>query len=465
MSASWCAALAFIASVAILGAGCARREGNPAEPREVRRERLRQQREAAAEQLRPVVMLRSDTLQLTPEVIKELDPTMEFRLGIEKEADEEFPNLRSRRLTVFVNGASLDNRGVHTLDTLTRARLVSLAKVVVLDDGEAGASLALQEWLEKNENTTVYTLGPETFIPTEEMYRHSDAIVWDVALSGPRDSLETAALSAALEKASLAQLPFFVLDRPSIMSDTFVEGPPADPEFAGSRKAYFPLVPFPGMTAGELATFVDTQYGLHGRLTVVPMENWRRVDHNQWLYNAPTWEVTEMGLRNLRELQQSVRYQPGYVELRAVNSLTEVPLFTGRELSMGEEGRPQLRLEPSKVDASTMHQQLAEGTYLGLEIAPVPSVEEAEAAQAVVLKATAEGQIFPLEVSMSLWMAALSEPSDFPREESRQIFATRVISQALARGLTPDQTRRRWMVSSSYQNFLAERERVLLYQP
>jgi uncharacterized protein YbbC (DUF1343 family) len=72
---------------------------------------------------------------------------------------------------------------------------------------------------------------------------------------------------------------FVVLDRPNPIGGSAVEGPVLDPAF----RSFIGLHPIPmrhGLTMGELATFVNVEFGIGADLEVVRVGNWQR---EQWL--------------------------------------------------------------------------------------------------------------------------------------------------------------------------------------
>lgn len=411
------------------------------------------------------VEVQSNELSLTAATAAKLDPTAEFQLGVEAEADQDFAHIRKRRLTIFVNSTSIDNRGVHTLETFGESVLVSPSKVVILDDGVTTETLALKDWRAKNPTAKVFKLGPDDFRPTEEMLKDSEALVWDIALPGSRSSLEAAVLGAALQEASLHYQSFVVLDRPAVMDVQVIDGPTPDEDSANTRAVFLPIPEIPGMTAGELAQLYNQVYGIEADLKVVPMGHWKRSDGNKWLQDDPIWEQSANGSRNLKNLRESPLYSHGFAELMAVRELLAGTPFALRRLEANG-GKPRLLLGPTRVDTATLLERLSGMSLDGAEAKPLTTA--IDGGTSTVLSLTplpAPEQIQPVLLTLQLQLCATRDPKTDLSVDGPNAYAARSVLQALSRGLTPDQVRRRWAALPPYQSFLADREKALLYPP
>ena len=84
-------------------------------------------------------------------------------------------------------------------------------------------------------------------------------------------------MAYAMQAAAEAGIEFIVLDRPNPVNGVDMEGPILEyPDFS-SFVGLFPIPERHGMTAGELARlFNDKFLARKAKLTVVPMEGWKR---------------------------------------------------------------------------------------------------------------------------------------------------------------------------------------------
>jgi uncharacterized protein YbbC (DUF1343 family) len=78
-----------------------------------------------------------------------------------------------------------------------------------------------------------------------------------------------------MRAAARAGVEVVVLDRPNPLGGALVEGNVADPAYA-SFVGLYPLAIRHGMTAGEIAAYLNETHDLGCRLTVVRMRGWRR---------------------------------------------------------------------------------------------------------------------------------------------------------------------------------------------
>jgi uncharacterized protein YbbC (DUF1343 family) len=116
--------------------------------------------------------------------------------------------------------------------------------------------------------------------PTARMLEDIDLLLFDMLDISARTYTYIWTMTLAMEAAAQAGLPFVVLDRPNPVTGR-VGGPlptlealRTGPKITG----HFP-VPFRhGMTPGEIARYVNGEYGVGAKLTVVPVEGWRRSD-------------------------------------------------------------------------------------------------------------------------------------------------------------------------------------------
>jgi len=125
----------------------------------------------------------------------------------------------------------------------------------------------------------VYSLYGKTQKPTDEMLRNIDVLVFDIQDIGARFYTYIYTMSLAMEAATENGKTFVVLDRPNPINGIDVEGNILEPE----QVSFVGLYPIPvrhGMTVGELAKMFNGQGWLSGgvkaRLTIIPMEGWRR---------------------------------------------------------------------------------------------------------------------------------------------------------------------------------------------
>jgi len=121
----------------------------------------------------------------------------------------------------------------------------------------------------------VYSLYGEVRKPTPEMLRGLEVVVFDLQDVGVRVYTFVWTMVLAMQACKEAGIRFVVLDRPNPLGGEVCEGAVLDPEFA----SFVGLYPIPlrhGLTAGELARFVNVEFGIGCELEVLPCEGWTR---------------------------------------------------------------------------------------------------------------------------------------------------------------------------------------------
>jgi len=151
-------------------------------------------------------------------------------------------------------------------------------------------------------------------IPEEKMIKEIDVLVFDLQDIGTRVYTYVATMALAMESCAELGLDFIVLDRPNPIGGQIVEGAILKyPEFS-SFVGLYPIPQRHGLTVGELARlFNDNFLSKKARLTVIPMEGWKR---DKWFDETGLPWV--MPSPNMPTLETATVY-PGQVYLEGTN--------------------------------------------------------------------------------------------------------------------------------------------------
>lgn len=256
--------------------------------------------------------------------------------GIDVLAAEDFALLQGKRVGLITNQTGRTTEGRRTIDLLAAAPGVTLAAVFSPEHGlEGQLSGPVGDTMDRETQVQVYSLYGGTRRPTAEMLAGIEVLVFDLQDAGVRYYTYATTMAYAMEEAAKHEIEFVVLDRPNPLDGITVEGPLLDAERL-NFEGYFPLPLRHGLTLGELARLFNGEKRLGVRLTVVPLENWRRAlwfDETglEWVNPSP----------NLRSLTGNTLY-PAVELLRAgdvsVGRGTETPfeLFGAPWMDAGE---------------------------------------------------------------------------------------------------------------------------------
>jgi uncharacterized protein YbbC (DUF1343 family) len=186
--------------------------------------------------------------------------------------------LRGLRLGLVANPSSVTAGLEHAAEVLTPRRGF---RVCALFGPEHGVFANAQDLVEVDDGRDpltglpVYSLYGRTRVPTPEMLRGLDALVFDVQDVGSRYYTFIYTLLHVMQAAAAAGLRVVVLDRPNPLGGDVVDGNVLLPAFA-SFVGLHPLAVRHGMTVGEIALLFRAELALDVDLTVIRMHGWRR---------------------------------------------------------------------------------------------------------------------------------------------------------------------------------------------
>ena len=208
------------------------------------------------------------------------------RTGLDMLRESGFKVLEGKRVGLVTNPTGVDRNLVSTVDILASAPNVKLVALYGPEHGVRGNVYAGGEVSDSKDPRTglpVYSLYGKTRKATPEMLKDVDVMVYDIQDNGCRSYTFISTLGLLLEACAEQGKEVVVLDRPNPLGGLKVEGALVQPGFE-SFVGQFPIPYIYGLTCGELAEYLndegfitDDKGGiLHCRLTVVPMEGWKR---------------------------------------------------------------------------------------------------------------------------------------------------------------------------------------------
>jgi len=232
--------------------------------------------------------------------------------GVEVLLRDSLHLLRGKRVGLLTNHSGRDRNGTSTIDLLHKAPGVRLTALFGPEHGLRGAAQAGEHIASTVDSATgvpIYSLYGDVRVPSPEMMKDVDVLVYDIQDVGARVYTYewTLALSAAAVKR-----PVIVLDRPDPIRGDRVEGGVLDTTFR-SLVGQFPVALRYGMTVGELMRYLVGTHQIDADIHVVPMCGWRR---SMWYDQTGLPRVNPSP--NLRSLDAEALY-PGTVFFEGVN--------------------------------------------------------------------------------------------------------------------------------------------------
>jgi uncharacterized protein YbbC (DUF1343 family) len=226
--------------------------------------------------------------------------------GIEVLLQDSLHLLTGKRVGLLTNHSGRDRRGTSTVDLLFQAPGVTLTALFGPEHGIRGVAKAgekIRSTVDSATGVPVHSLYGDTQVPTAEMLKDVDVLVYDIQDVGAR--VYTFQWTLAL-MAAAAGKPLVILDRPNpIRADRF-EGNILDLRFRSLVGQHAVALRY-GLTVGELMRHLVATGALQAQVTVVPMRNYRR---SLWFDETGIPRVNPSP--NLRSLDAELLY-PGTV--------------------------------------------------------------------------------------------------------------------------------------------------------
>lgn len=210
------------------------------------------------------------------------------KTGIEVLRDRDFDVLKGKRVGLVTNPSGVDRDIVSTIDILHSAPEVELVALYGPEHGVRGDVYAgdkISDTTDPKTGLPVYSLYGSTRKPTSEMLKGVDVMVYDIQDVGVRSYTFISTLGLVMEACAPLGIEVVVLDRPNPLGGNKIEGCYVEQPFNSFVSQY--RIPYIyGLTVGELARMINDeglnkgqkgdQPAVRCKLTVVPMEGWKR---------------------------------------------------------------------------------------------------------------------------------------------------------------------------------------------
>jgi uncharacterized protein YbbC (DUF1343 family) len=221
---------------------------------------------------------------------------IKIKTGIEVLKEQNFKALEGKRVGLITNPTGVDNNMKSTIDILHEAKNVQLAALFAPEHGVRGDAHAgdhVENATDPKTGLPVYSLHGKTKVPTADMLKDIDALVYDIQDIGCRSFTYISTMGLAMQAAAENNVEFIILDRPNPLGGLKVEGGLVDEKFI-SFVSQFSIPYVYGLTCGELALLLngENRPGKQCRLQIVKMKGWKRKmtyeqTGLQWIPSSP----------------------------------------------------------------------------------------------------------------------------------------------------------------------------------
>ncbi len=200
--------------------------------------------------------------------------------GIEVMRNNNFSELKGKRVGLITNPTGVDVNLVSTIDIIHGADSVELVALFAPEHGVRGdvpAGATVKPTMDKATGVKIHSLYGATKTPTAEMLRSIDIMVYDMQDIGCRSYTFISTLGRVMKACIANDVPLLVLDRPNPLGGLRIEGPMSVEPDCKSFVSEFNIPYIYGLTPGELAQYLNNSlYGGKCRLKVVAMQGWNR---------------------------------------------------------------------------------------------------------------------------------------------------------------------------------------------
>jgi uncharacterized protein YbbC (DUF1343 family) len=187
--------------------------------------------------------------------------------------------VKGKRVGLVTNPTGVDGQRRPTVDLLRRHPDVNLVALFAPEHGIRGdieAGAPVPGGRDPVSGLPVFTLyGGKDHKPPAAGLAKIDVMIYDIQDVGSRAYTYIWHMAECMSGCAAAGKAFIVLDRPNIFGANTIDGPVTERQ----HLSFIGLYPVPrvyGMTAGELARYLNVEERIGARLTVIPMLNYRR---------------------------------------------------------------------------------------------------------------------------------------------------------------------------------------------
>jgi len=239
----------------------------------------------------------------------------QVRTGLDVLLSDSLHVLRGKRVGLITNHTGRDALGRRNVDLIFKAPGVQLVALYGPEHGFGGVTRGGDKIGFASDSATglpIHSLYGETRVPTAEMLKDIDVLVYDIQDVGARVYTYEWTMALAAEATGKLGKSFIVLDRPDPIRADRVEGGVLELAHRSFVGQYDVALRY-GLTAGELLRFLVGTNRVSANATVIPMQGYRRDMWYQetmlpWINPSP----------NIRDEEAALLY-PGTVFFEATN--------------------------------------------------------------------------------------------------------------------------------------------------
>ena len=213
------------------------------------------------------------------------------RLGIDM-LEKHSSVFAGKRVGLLTNNTGINSKYESTVDLLHKN--FNLVKLFAPEHGVRGdlqAGVQLESYTDGTTGLPVISLYGNNRRPSAETLEDIDVFAYDIQEVGSRFYTYLYSMAYVMQACAQNDKECVVFDRPNPLNVAAVEGNILDVS-CKSFIGYYPIPQRYGLTLGECAKLFNEEYGINCRLTVIPMEGYRRGMYFEdtgvpWVFPSP----------------------------------------------------------------------------------------------------------------------------------------------------------------------------------
>ncbi|HBM15022.1 MAG TPA: DUF1343 domain-containing protein [Lentisphaeria bacterium] len=314
------------------------------------------------------------------------------KLGIDN-IDSYLKVFEGKRVGLITNQTGLNSEFVPTIDILkAKTELKALYCPEHGIRGDAGPGDNVDSYTDSKSGLPVYSLykNGTGIPPAKEDIEGIDILAYDVQDVGARFYTYISTMYQSMKACKKYDKEFIVFDRPDPISGNIVEGGITGRDYV----SFVGIAPIPGrygLTCGELAKYLNDSMKIGCKLTVIPMNNWKR--NMFWQNTKLLWIPTSP---NIPTAETAIVYA-GTCFFEGTN------LSVGRGTAMPflQIGAPWIK-DPEKLADGMNKLQLNGVKFRGLYFAPLADMYKGELCGGIGICVTDRKNFRAVEVAVKL---------------------------------------------------------------
>jgi uncharacterized protein YbbC (DUF1343 family) len=359
------------------------------------------------------------------------------------------------RVGLITNPTGRTKTGITTIDALQQHPDVNLVALFALEHGIKAKAKAGEHVRDTQiDNLPVYSLyGSDRSL--QSALDNIDVIIYDIQDVGSRAYTYIWSLAKIIKAAGEHDKRVIVLDRPNPLGGRTIDGPITEEKWRSLVGGYYPVPRAYGLTAGELARYLNREHLLACSLTVVPMKGYQR--NTRWTDIGREWIPPSP---NIPSPQAAITF----AATGTIGALGTVHIGIGTDLPFQIAGAPWINAKKSTRALNAL--QLPGIEFQPIIFEPDTWLFRDKKVQAIFLHITDPITLRPTRTEISILVHLVATYPEFKIPKDRykrfdQAMGTSAVREALLRGDTAREIWERW--EGELEQFSTAREKYFLY--